>query len=845
MPRKTSIEFSSSSNNCSDISSYRDDEYYDYDDYDDEELDPLTTPLDELIDLVNDYDAPRWDGTTSAPSFAAAIETKGEFDTTSLHVACRNNPPTDVVDVMIMAAPDMIYWADSFGWLPLHYACANGADLEVVRLLVDAYPDSRLVTDKRGRTPLHFALGNVETPATVQLVRLLAGKRKESVRWPDENQMLPLHYACAYGAPVEVCVVLIECWEEGMGKKDAKGRNALHFAMGNADRTNTPAIVQTLLSLDDKGQLDTLDSDSCLPLHLLNAKAEYIEETNELARENILNCVKIYLGTKPKMRNELFVGILNMPEWVKDAAVIHPTVQTMLNTKISSRFPTMILMLDCYFLAAVIAAFSVTSLQSIERRNNPNNTSHTDRDVSAALLSPLYIGAFYFLLREITQMISVREHTSLMAYLRDLENFFNLTFVFLISYYSVLMQTGLGDDERFRIGCAFTMGVCWNQVLSYFRSILIDFAVFVSGVLFVVKRLVAFMICMIIMVVAFAQMYYTLFRHSEECERMEEDALILANTTNSENATNSLNSTDDILKYFDDEYASFFIPESDVEDCEPELDYPYCTSIWASIYKTYNLMLGEQDDDIFVWSTTTLVLNCVFFFLVVILLLNVLIAIICDLYGIITNDRAAIVFWGNRLAFIVDMDMITDGPWKETVRSIFRLRDDVDEEGNKDDRAGEEEKVEISWERILWKKLVENFDPRIEEKRIKTFLLLPWRVCVSMFFIPFWLLVGILSAGWLWPPQVREGLFVQRVSMPKDSTVAQEAELRMHEVGELRHALSTVQNEIVDEFNKDRTEMLVLKVKMDKMRKELKDEMKNIKKTMTSLFQIQQQMLNM
>lgn len=96
---------------------------------------------------------------------------------------------------------------------------------------------------------------------------------------------------------------------------------------GNADRTNTPAIVQTLLSLDDKGQLDTLDSDSSLPLHLLNAKAEYIEETNELARENILNSIKIYLGSKPKMRSELFVAIRNMPEWAKDAAVIHPTVQ--------------------------------------------------------------------------------------------------------------------------------------------------------------------------------------------------------------------------------------------------------------------------------------------------------------------------------------------------------------------------------------------------------------------------------------------------------------------------------------------------------------------------------------
>ena len=37
-----------------------------------------------------------------------------------------------------MAAPDMIFWADSFGWLPLHYACANGASLEVVKVLLDA-----------------------------------------------------------------------------------------------------------------------------------------------------------------------------------------------------------------------------------------------------------------------------------------------------------------------------------------------------------------------------------------------------------------------------------------------------------------------------------------------------------------------------------------------------------------------------------------------------------------------------------------------------------------------------------------------------------------------------------
>jgi ABC-type phosphate transport system permease subunit len=42
--------------------------------------------------------------------------------------------------------------------------------------------------------------------------------------------------------------------------------------------------------------------------------------------------------------------------------------------------------------------------------------------------------------------------------------------------------------------------------------------------------------------------------------------------------------------------------------------------------------------------------------LVVILLSNVLIAIVTDSYEIIQNDRAAIVFWSNRLDFVAEMD---------------------------------------------------------------------------------------------------------------------------------------------------------------------------------------------
>lgn len=184
--------------------------------------------------------------------------------------------------------------------------------------------------------------------------------------------------------------------------------------------------------------------------------------------------------------------------------------------------------------------------------------------------------------------------------------------------------------------------------------------------------------------------------------------------------------------------------------------------------------------------------------------------------------------------------MITDGPWKETIQSFFKLnKDDGDDGEDKEALVGKEEKVDVSWERILWKKLVECFDPGVEENRTKMLFLMPWRLCISMFLIPLWLFIGVISAGWLWPPQVREGLFVQRVSMPEDAEGGEE-EQRMHEVAGLRNELSVVQDEIVERFSEDRKEMEVLKIKVAKMRKELKTEMKNIKKTMTLLFQVQQ-----
>ena len=705
----------------------------------------------------------------------------------------------------------------------------------MVKLLLDAYPDSKLTTDKRGRTPLHFALGNVERPPAPPLVALLAGTSGESAKWPDENAMLPIHYACAYGAAVDVLRVLVDAWGESTTRTDAKGRTPLHFAMGNADRENSPNVVEMLLELSP-GCRDRMDAEKNLPLHLLSTKAESAEESDFETRDTMRKCLDIYLRSEPETSIEFLTGIQKMPEWLKDVAVIHPTVQNMLNTKISSRFPTMILMLDFYTLVAVIGAFSITSRESLDRRFNPLNDTDALRSVSPALLSPLYIGAVHFLRREITQMISVRQQGSLLLYVLEPENALNLSFVFLVMYHTVLMHTGMGDDARFRTGAAFALGTCYLQVLAYLKSILIDFAVFVSGVTYVTARLAAFIMSLGITLLAFAQMWYTLFRRSETCyAAAAEEGGGDAGDAVPSNWTAADDLPADDLYYYD------FEPQGeDVEDCEPSIDYPYCDSLKYSFYKTFSMLVGGVDETLFLGDTFSMALFVLYAFLEVIILLNILIAIITDLHGVVTNERAAIIFWSNRLAFITDMDMVTNGPWKKTVMGLFRLRDDVpDGDGEGTSLVKNEAAVEVSWERILWKKLIECFDPEVGSGGMGMVLHVPLRLFVSMFLIPFWLLLGILSAGWLWPPQVREGLFVQKVSMAEDEEDKNEA--WVEEVGDLRGDLGAARERMVAQFLRERSDVRALRDRVRDVKGELKEELKNIKGVMTSLFEVQQQ----
>ena len=155
----------------------------------------------------------------------AAAYVRGTADATPLHLMCKlHHPPVDVIADMVEAAPEIVSWTDSHGWLPLHHACANGANPDVMKILVQVYPQGKVAQDNQQRTPLHFyATRNSDNPAFMTENALLLTD-SGAPELTDKGGMLPMHYACAYGTDTVVLQVLADAYPESLTARENKGR---------------------------------------------------------------------------------------------------------------------------------------------------------------------------------------------------------------------------------------------------------------------------------------------------------------------------------------------------------------------------------------------------------------------------------------------------------------------------------------------------------------------------------------------------------------------------------------------------------------------------------------------
>ena len=176
----------------------------------------------------------------------------------------------------------------------------------------------------------------------------------------DENGSYPIHYACAYGARVEVVKVLLDAWEASIYEIDGKGSTALHFVMGNADRASSVEIIDYLLEKDPT-IINKTDDSKQLPLQLLANQAKRLPDDaadSVEKRTNTYKCLERYLKAKPVPNAEFFTALQLLPDWLLDKAVILDDVQKILNNKISQIFPTAMLLMDLYGYLMLIICYT-------------------------------------------------------------------------------------------------------------------------------------------------------------------------------------------------------------------------------------------------------------------------------------------------------------------------------------------------------------------------------------------------------------------------------------------------------------------------------------------------------
>jgi Ion transport protein len=419
----------------------------------------------------------------------------------------------------------------------------------------------------------------------------------------------------------------------------------------------------------------------------------------------------------------------------------------------------------------------------------------------------VYVGGCYFLVREVIQVISLISLKALHIWAYEPSNWLNVIYVILLFTWSGYMSTGGADANSFRTGAAISFGFIWIKFLAYLRNILIAFAVFTGGVFNVIRRLVAFLMCLMIILVAFSRMWFTLFYHTDYCA-------LNPNNFYSDPAMGDSTA---------DSYDPAFVQEL---KCESNPVRVWCNG-WDSFLAVYTMLLGEVDETVFNNNTVAIVMFVIFMLLVVILLANVLIAIVTDSYKVIQDQRAAIVFWTNRLDFIAQMDAIANGPWKSRLRRFFGLRDVDRGTAN----------VKVTFGKDLWDRLMGLFEGDLDESffSIEFFCYTLLRI-MAIIVIPCWIFAGAILAGWLWPPQVRKQLFTRVVSKHSSETEKEE-ELRKTQVQLLKAEIGSLKDDLLQELAIDRTQVVQMKSSVAERKLEIQNEMKHIKRIVTMLFE--------
>jgi hypothetical protein len=185
-------------------------------------------------------------------------------------------------------------------------------------------------------------------------------------------------------------------------------------------------------------------------------------------------------------------------------------------------------MLDGIMLITMIVCFEVATTRFVDQVVAADGPLENAQWSSPLMM--LYFTALYFFLRELIQVIASLTLGAFGSWLYDTTNWLDVLVITLVTIYTTAMTIGEtdpigwggggGDDDLggFRTGTALTKGVLWTAVIFFLKSTQVDFAVFLNGVFYVVQRLVAFLLAILVILISFAQMFWLVYLEQPVCK---------------------------------------------------------------------------------------------------------------------------------------------------------------------------------------------------------------------------------------------------------------------------------------------------------------------------------------
>jgi len=253
--------------------------------------------------------------------------------------------------------------------------------------------------------------------------------------------------------------------------------------------------------------------------------------------------------------------------------------------------------------------------------------------------------------------------------------------------------------------------------------------------------------------------------------------------------------------------------------------FPWC-DLRLALIKTLTMMVGQVDETDFP-TRISKAMYCAFGFAVTLLLFNVLIAIVIDSYSVIRNERAAIVFWSNRLDFVAEMDAILSGPWKWK---------QSDEQAVLTAASASLTPNLHPFDYYWWKNVVQVFeDQELNKCSFEYFFYFIIRFVAIFLVIPIWLLVGLVTAGMLWPPQVREFLLLQKTT---EKFKVDDALHGFYELSELKENMARFKLQVKAQMKADRDEIKSFGEAAREVKSSTMADLEQIREVMQSMLEV-------